>query len=108
MGWPNESAPDMKAFFPGDLLETGGDILFFWVARMVMMSLELTDKLPFKTVFLHPMVRDEEGAKMSKSKGNVIDPLEVMDGCELDVLLQKLKESNLPESEVSKFTAKKK
>jgi valyl-tRNA synthetase len=108
MGWPDENAPDMKAFFPGDLLETGGDILFFWVARMVMMSLELTDKLPFKTVFLHPMVRDEEGAKMSKSKGNVIDPLEVMDGCELDVLLQKLTDSNLPESEVAKFTAKKK
>ena len=77
----------MKAFFPGELLETGYDILFFWVARMVMMSLELTDQLPFKTIFLHPMVRDEEGGKMSKSKGNVIDPLEVMDSCNLDVLL---------------------
>jgi valyl-tRNA synthetase len=86
MGWPNETE-DLKAFFPGDLLETGHDILFFWVARMVMMSLELTDRLPFHTVFLHTMVRDEEGAKMSKSKGNVIDPLEVMDSCELDVLL---------------------
>ena len=64
MGWPDEK-PDMKAFFPGDLLETGGDILFFWVARMVMMSLNFTDKLPFHTVFLHPMVRDEEGQKMS-------------------------------------------
>jgi valyl-tRNA synthetase len=95
MGWPDVDSKDLKAFFPGDLLETGGDILFFWVARMVMMSLELTDKLPFKTVFLHPMVRDENGAKMSKSKGNVIDPLEVMDSCKLDVLLQKLKESNL-------------
>ena len=69
---------------------------------MVMMSLELTDKLPFHTVFLHTMVRDEEGAKMSKSKGNVIDPLEVMDSCTLDVLLQKLTDSNLPESEVKK------
>ena len=87
MGWPNEKSDDVKAFFPGDLLETGHDILFFWVARMVMMSLELTDKLPFHTVFLHPMVRDEEGGKMSKSKGNVIDPLEVMDSCTLDVLL---------------------
>ena len=77
------------------MLETGHDILFFWVARMVMMSLELTDKLPFKTVFLHPMVKDENGAKMSKSKGNVIDPLEVLDGCDLDTLLQKLRESNL-------------
>ena len=87
MGWPDVKAEDLQAFFPGDLLETGHDILFFWVARMVMMSLELTDKLPFHTVFLHPMVRDEEGGKMSKSKGNVIDPLEVMDGCELQTLL---------------------
>ena len=92
----------MKAFFPGDLLETGGDILFFWVARMVMMSLCLTDKLPFHTVFLHPMVRDEEGQKMSKSKGNVIDPLEVMDSCALDVLLKKLEDSNLPVSEIKR------
>ena len=101
MGWPEET-DDMKAFFPGDLLETGGDILFFWVARMVMMSLCLTDKLPFHTVFLHPMVRDEEGQKMSKSKGNVIDPLEVMDSCALDVLLKKLDESNLPASEIKR------
>jgi len=80
----------MKAFFPGHLLETGHDILFFWVARMVMMSLELTDKLPFTTVFLHPMVKDEHGGKMSKSKGNVIDPLEVIDSCSLEVILDKL------------------
>lgn len=102
MGWPNENEKDFKAFFPGDLLETGYDILFFWVARMVMMSLELTGKLPFHTVFLHPMVRDKDGAKMSKSKGNVIDPLEVMDSCTLDVLLKKLEESNLPSTEVQK------
>ena len=102
MGWPNLENDDYKAFFPGDLLETGHDILFFWVARMVMMSLELTDQLPFKTVFLHPMVKDENGAKMSKSKGNVIDPLEVLDSCDLDTLLQKLYESNLPPAEVKK------
>lgn len=102
MGWPNCEADDMKAFFPGDLLETGHDILFFWVARMVMMSLELTDKLPFHTVFLHPMVKDENGAKMSKSKGNVIDPLEVMDSCTLDVLKEKLTSSNLPPEEIKK------
>jgi len=107
MGWPDNDTLDMKAFFPGDLLETGYDILFFWVARMVMMSLELTDKLPFKTVFLHPMVRDEEGGKMSKSKGNVIDPLEVMDSCNLDVLLKKLYESNLSEKEVKKNVVQK-
>ena len=74
---------------------------------MVMMSLELTDQLPFSTVFLHPMVNDEEGGKMSKSKGNVIDPLEVIDSCSLEVLLQKLYDSNLPESEIKK-TAKQK
>jgi len=102
MGWPNEQNEDFKAFFPGDLLETGHDILFFWVARMVMMSLELTDKLPFKNVFLHPMVKDENGAKMSKSKGNVIDPLEVLDSCDLETLLKKLYESNLPQSEIAK------
>jgi len=100
MGWPNTEHPDFKAFFPGDLLETGHDIIFFWVARMVMMSLCFTDKLPFKTIYLHPMVRDEKGAKMSKSKGNVIDPLEVMDGCQLETLLRKLYESNLPEHEI--------
>jgi valyl-tRNA synthetase len=107
MGWPDCDTKDMKSFFPGDLLETGHDIIFFWVARMVMMSLELTDKLPFHTVFLHPMVKDEEGAKMSKSKGNVIDPLEVMDSCKLDVLLQKLYDSNLSESEVKKNVKRK-
>jgi valyl-tRNA synthetase len=107
LGWPDCSSDDLKAFFPGDLLETGHDILFFWVARMVMMSLELTDQLPFHTVFLHPMVRDEEGGKMSKSKGNVIDPLEVIDSCTLDVLLQKLYDSNLPESEIKKTATQK-
>jgi valyl-tRNA synthetase len=90
------------------LLETGHDIIFFWVARMVMMSLELTDKLPFTTVFLHPMVKDENGAKMSKSKGNVIDPLEVMDGCTLDVILKKLYESNLAQKEIDASVADKK
>ena len=108
MGWPNKEAKDLQAFFPGDLLETGHDILFFWVARMVMMSLELTDKLPFHTVFLHPMVKDENGAKMSKSKGNVIDPLEVIDGCQLDVLLEKLYSSNLPEKEIKQAVVMKK
>lgn len=105
MGWPDVKAEDLQAFFPGDLLETGHDILFFWVARMVMMSLELTDQLPFKTVFLHTMVKDEEGAKMSKSKGNVIDPLEVMDSCKLEVLLNKLYDSNLSEGEIKKGVA---
>mmetsp|Transcript_23836 Transcript_23836/g.36767 ORF Transcript_23836/g.36767 Transcript_23836/m.36767 type:complete len:705 (+) Transcript_23836:54-2168(+) len=82
MGWPDNTA-DLKAFYPTSLLETGLDILFFWVARMVMMGLQLTDTLPFHTVYLHAMVRDKDGRKMSKSLGNVIDPLEVINGCTL-------------------------
>jgi len=83
-GWP-EKTPDLGAFYPTSLLETGLDILFFWVARMVMMGLQLTDQLPFHTVYLHAMVRDKYGRKMSKSLGNVIDPLEVINGCPLQV-----------------------
>ena len=96
MGWPKQTS-DMKSFFPGNLLETGKDILFFWVARMVMMSLELTGELPFKTVYLHAMVRDKTGEKMSKSSGNVIDPINVMEGISLEELGQGLKSGNLPE-----------
>lgn len=97
-GWPNQTA-DLDAFYPTTLLETGHDILFFWVARMVMMGLQLTDKLPFTKVYLHAMVRDKSGRKMSKSKGNVIDPLEVINGCTLDKLLSKVDESTLSEKE---------
>ena len=99
-GWPNNTE-DLKAFYPTSLLETGLDILFFWVARMVMMGLHLTDTLPFTTVYLHAMVRDKYGRKMSKSLGNVIDPLEVIHGCSLDELLLKIESGNLPEKEVS-------
>jgi valyl-tRNA synthetase len=101
MGWP-ENTEDFKAFYPTSLLETGLDILFFWVARMVMMGLQLTDTLPFHTVYLHAMVRDKDGRKMSKSLGNVIDPLEVIDGCTLQTLLKKLDEGNLPPKEVAR------
>lgn len=102
-GWPDtENNEDFKAFFPTSLLETGHDILFFWVARMVMMSLGLTGKLPFHTVYLHAMVRDAHGRKMSKSLGNVIDPLEVIDGISLEDLHQKLYEGNLPDKEIEK------
>lgn len=80
LGWPNEEHDDFKNFFPGDLLETGSDIIFFWVARMAMMSLTMTDKIPFKFVYLHPIVRDQDGKKMSKSLGNIIDPLHIIDG----------------------------
>jgi len=101
MGWPDQTA-DLKAFYPTSLLETGLDILFFWVARMVMMGLELTDTLPFHTVFLHAMVRDKEGRKMSKSLGNVIDPLEVINGCSLQALQDRLDSGNLPQKEVAR------
>lgn len=76
LGWPDET-PDLRTFYPGDLMETGFDILFFWVARMMMMGLHFMGEVPFKTVLLHAMVRDEHGQKMSKTKGNVIDPLDV-------------------------------
>jgi valyl-tRNA synthetase len=101
MGWPDDTS-DLKAFYPTSLLETGLDILFFWVARMVMMGLELTDTLPFHTVFLHAMVRDKEGKKMSKSLGNVIDPLEVINGCSLASLQERLEGGNLPAKEVER------
>ena len=99
-GWPNVEAPDFRAFYPNSLLETGHDILFFWVARMVMMGWALTGELPFKTVYLHAMVRDKYGKKMSKSSGNVIDPLEVIGGCALEALHTKVREGNLPPKEV--------
>lgn len=98
-GWPDSTA-DFNAFFPTTLLETGHDILFFWVARMVMMSLLLIKKLPFRTVLLHAMVRDAHGKKMSKSLGNVIDPIEVIEGITLDEMMKKLETGNLPEKEV--------
>eukprot|EP00448_Togula_jolla_P021947 CAMPEP_0170575368 /NCGR_PEP_ID=MMETSP0224-20130122/3826_1 /TAXON_ID=285029 /ORGANISM="Togula jolla, Strain CCCM 725" /LENGTH=1232 /DNA_ID=CAMNT_0010898147 /DNA_START=1 /DNA_END=3699 /DNA_ORIENTATION=+ len=78
VGWPNESAADYQKFYPGTMLETGYDILFFWVARMVMMGLTLTDRVPFKEVYLHGLVRDENNQKMSKTKGNVVDPLDTI------------------------------
>ena len=86
LGWPNVNSADLKKFYPTAVLETGFDILFFWVARMVMMCMEFVDEVPFKKVYMHPMVRDEHGQKMSKSKGNVIDPLEIMNDFGADTL----------------------
>uniref|UniRef100_A0A671YN90 Valine--tRNA ligase n=1 Tax=Sparus aurata TaxID=8175 RepID=A0A671YN90_SPAAU len=100
-GWPNETQ-DLNVFYPGTLLETGHDILFFWVARMVMMGLKLTGKLPFKEVYLHAVVRDAHGRKMSKSLGNVIDPLDVITGISLEGLYAQLTDSNLDPIEVEK------
>lgn len=101
MGWP-ENTEDMIKYYPGNLLETGADIIFFWVARMVMLGLELTGKLPFKEVYLHSMVRDSHGRKMSKSLGNVIDPLYVINGISLEDLHQSLYDSNLDPKEIEK------
>src|SRR5690606_16500228 len=77
VGWPDETALDYQKYYPADVLETGHDILFFWVARMIMMGMWFTDKPPFHTVYLHGLVRDKEGRKFSKTIGNVIDPLDV-------------------------------
>ena len=89
-GWPNVEANEYKGFYPTTLLETGKDILFFWVARMVMFGLLLTDQLPFKYVYLHPIIRDSDGRKMSKSLGNVVNPLDIINGQTLENLLQQI------------------
>ena len=85
LGWPDETA-DLEYFFPTTMMETGYDILFFWVARMIMFSLELTGKAPFEIVYLHGLVMDEFGQRMSKSKGNVIDPIEFMNDMGTDAV----------------------
>jgi valyl-tRNA synthetase len=97
LGWP-ESTRELKTFYPTSVMETGYDILFFWVARMMMMGLHFMKKVPFRTVFLHAIVVDEHGDKMSKVKGNVIDPLDVIYGASLEQLTAKAKEGLAPES----------
>lgn len=89
LGWPDQT-PDLEKFYPTQCLETGFDILFFWVARMLMMGCWFMDETPFEEVFLHAMVRDAEGHKMSKTKGNIIDPLHLIYGAKIDDLDQKM------------------
>jgi valyl-tRNA synthetase len=85
LGWPDDT-PEVKRYYPTDVLVTGFDIIFFWVARMMMMGLHFMKEAPFPTVYIHALVRDEKGAKMSKSKGNVIDPLHLIDDYGADAL----------------------
>lgn len=103
LGWPKKTH-DLEKLFPTSVLETGWDILFFWIARMIMLSLKLTGKIPFEEVFCHSLVRDSEGRKMSKSLGNVIDPLDVISGIPLQTLHDKLALGNLHPTEVERAT----
>ncbi|POM60207.1 Valyl-tRNA synthetase [Phytophthora palmivora] len=106
-GWPNASnddvvAQDLNSSYPLDVMETGSDILFFWVARMAMLCEEFSGRVPFEKVLLHPMVRDKAGRKMSKSLGNVIDPLHVINGISLEQLLTDLQGGNVGQRELKK------
>ena len=103
LGWPKKTH-DLEKLYPTSVLETGWDILFFWVARMIMFGLKLTGKVPFKEVYCHSLIRDSEGRKMSKSLGNVIDPVDIMQGISLQALNEKLLVGNLDPKELKTAT----
>lgn len=106
MGWPNENAADFKRYFPTDTLVTGYDIIFFWVSRMIFQSLEFTGRRPFKHVLIHGLIRDEQGRKMSKSLGNGIDPMDVIEKYGADALRWFLSNGSAPGQDV-RFSYKK-
>ena len=105
LGWP-DSTPELARYYPTDVLVTGFDIIFFWVARMMMMGLHFTDKVPFRHVYIHALVRDEKGQKMSKTKGNVIDPLDVIDKYGCDALRFTLAHMSTPGRDIKLATGR--
>src|SRR5690606_40430801 len=102
LGWPDETTA-LKRFYPSHDMETGYDILFFWVARMMMMGIHFMGKPPFERILLHSLVVDETGAKMSKVKGNVIDPLDLIHGADFDTVVSKALPGAPKEEALAKF-----